>query len=300
MHTIELHGPVGGDTFHFSLLRDLPAGRLHVRINSGGGDPVHSYGTYHALRQHAEESGVVTTEIIRAASAAVLVALAGDVRVIHGDGSIFLHCCQAATIGDSRSMVAAARRMARQDRRYAQLAADRTGQPYQIIRDLCSAETTLSSSDALKLGFVHRIAGVPVEPTVDRGTAGERRLGTLSHIIRAMSPAWQHRRKQAAPVAMLAPGATDEPPAEPWPQSYRNDATESLERILEARRRRANTLCGLRGPASYSDFWPRPVNWSCHCGARNSHAPENEHGFSTACCTCGAFFSTTEEERHDE
>ena len=289
MHTIELHGPVGGDTFHAAMLGDLPPEPLHLLIDSNGGDSVHWSALFVTIRQHAEHFPV-SCFIRRAASAAVPVALACDHRTIGGGGSIFLHRSQAVQIGDCRDLIAAARSMAKHDRRYQALVADRTGEAVSTIRDLCDNDTTLSSSEAVRLGFAHEITGEPIEPTVDRGTGGKRRLGTLDHVICSMSPDWSARRKQAAPLAALAPGATDRPEPEPWPETYRDNAAESLARILEARRRKSAVLYSLRGPASYSDHWPRPVHWTCHCGASNSHAPENELGFSTPCRTCDTFY----------
>ena len=88
MHTIQLSGSVGSESFSIRQVTDIPDGPIKIIIDSPGGCFISGLAIFHSLREHPS---LIEVEIIRAGSAAALVALAGQKRLIHGDGYFFVH-----------------------------------------------------------------------------------------------------------------------------------------------------------------------------------------------------------------
>jgi ATP-dependent protease ClpP protease subunit len=293
MECVTLHGPVGESGFSIRQLQDLPNAPLRVRIDSAGGDITSGLAAYQLLRSHRHP---VITEIHRAGSAAVLAALAGDHREIHGAAWIFLHDCWTCSIGPRRAMLQAAAEMRRQDRLTASITAQRTGQPLRLIRQLRAAETTLSSVEAVRLGFAHTVIGAAVPPPA--GATPERTaLAILAFQQRAHDPERIELRQQAEPAALAVPGAPGVVgiPAQ-LPTPAREDPAEYLARFAEARRRDRTIRRRIRSRIQQAMncgvgiTWPLRVSWTCaRCRTENHHAPVTAAGFSTPCATCGAY-----------
>jgi membrane-bound ClpP family serine protease len=88
-----------------------------------------------------------------AASAASVIAMAGD-KVIMGDGAfLMIHNAWTVGIGDTREMAKMGRTLARIDKELAGLYAEKTGIDTADIRDMMNEETWLAASDAIEQGF---------------------------------------------------------------------------------------------------------------------------------------------------
>lgn len=295
MKILELTGEVGGPGFSIDQVTDLPAGPLHVRIDSMGGCSTTGWAVYHELREHAAEHPV-TCEIVRAGSAAVPAALAGSVREIHGAGEVFVHPCWHAAVGTRRDLLRAAIAMRRKDRLYVEVIAERTGQPRAVIWKLCREETRIDAREAVRLGFAHRVLGTLAEPP---SPASRKRtaLHTLGFQERAREPDSMNQFHASEKAALAVPGAETALRAEPPPGQFevaRQDWNQSLDRIAEARRRGDEVRAQLRNRISQvsgsRDLAPGlVVSWQCTaCSAHNYHRPADEHGLATPCRNCGA------------
>lgn len=160
-----LYGEVGdpwGDGFGFNAkevitaLATLNGGDIVVRINSGGGSVWEGVAIYNALKQH--KGNVITVVDALAASAASVIALAGDERLI-GTGAMFMiHEPHSSTwSGDAEDHENAAKLLESIASTMADIYAEHTGMSAKKIRELMIAETWMTADEAVKMGFATRL-----------------------------------------------------------------------------------------------------------------------------------------------
>ena len=124
---------------------------ITVRINSPGGSCVEGIAIYNALRAAGKP---VTTQVDGiAASAASVVFLAGDTRLIAESASVMIHDPWAMAVGTSDDLRASADECDRQRGIITELYVQRTGQPAETIASMMGAETYLSAGEAIDSGF---------------------------------------------------------------------------------------------------------------------------------------------------
>lgn len=132
-------------------LFDIKASTIHVRINSPGGSFFDGMAIFNALQRHPAE--IVTHVDGLAASAASVVALAGD-RVLMGTGSfMMIHNAWGIAIGDARAMRETADTLDKITESIVDLYAKRTGLAAAEVRDLMDAETWLTADESVAKGF---------------------------------------------------------------------------------------------------------------------------------------------------
>lgn len=293
MRELKLSGEVGGPDFNIRKVEGLPPGPLRVLINSPGGCLISGIAIYQALRDHP---GPVTTEIERASSAAILPALAGDIRKIWRDGTMVIHNCWSCVIGTADEHVRAAELMRQQDELRSTLVAERTGLDIARVNELAAAETTLTASQALHLQFATEIMGDQPEPVPPPHSP----LGTAAACLAAQNlmrePEHTTLRKAAWPSLATVPGAEAAltAPAIPAPEISNEQAGAALELFCEAERRQvamrrqvASRLQSLRNQGGKIS-WPIRITWTCsHCSATN-HSPPIRNRLATPCTKCGA------------
>lgn len=126
-------------------------GDITVWINSPGGDVFAASSIYTALKEHA---GRVTVKIeALAASAASIVAMAGDEILIAPTAYMMIHRAATIALGDSDEMRAAARTLDEVDGGIVNLYAMRTGQSADKIERMMKATTWMNAASAVELGF---------------------------------------------------------------------------------------------------------------------------------------------------
>lgn len=126
-------------------------GDITVWINSPGGDVFAASSIYTALKEHA---GRVTVKIeALAASAASIVAMAGDEILIAPTAYMMIHRAATIALGDSDEMRAAARTLDEVDGGIVNLYAMRTGQSADKIERMMKATTWMNAASAVALGF---------------------------------------------------------------------------------------------------------------------------------------------------
>jgi len=291
MEVIRLAGPVGTTGFCMQKVQALPAGPVHIHIDSGGGDITHAIAIYNLLLDH---NAPITCTVARAGSASVICAMAADTRIIRNDGFVFLHCCIGAAIGSSRDLVEAAQTMDLQDKTYAEIVAARTGLDVDKVLALMEAETTLSAQEAVDFGFASAITGPPAPITRIAYQPMKAALGTLEYGQRMAQPERIVSRAEALPVAMQHPGAGAflEPRATPKIQADQAGQalmqfTEGQRRAQEIKTRLAHRLQRAIDCGGQVRF-PVRVTWTCaNCGASNFHHPAR-YQLATPCAECGA------------
>lgn len=141
---------------------------LIVNVNSPGGDVFDGIAIYNDLIAHPADVIVRVTGL--AASAASLIAMAGD-RVEMGDNAfLMIHNAWTLAMGDHRDMQHVAETLERINFKLVQTYAKRSGQDADEIRDMMDNETWLDSGDAVELGLADAVfdaSEIDVSASVD-------------------------------------------------------------------------------------------------------------------------------------
>lgn len=134
-----------------AALRAIGKGDVVVNVNSPGGDMFEGLAIYNLLRAHP---GAVTVRVMGlAASAASIIAMAGD-RVEMGLGSfLMIHNSWGAVVGNQDDMREAAAAFAEFDAAMADIYAARTGKDADEVAAMMRAETWIRPDSAIDLGF---------------------------------------------------------------------------------------------------------------------------------------------------
>lgn len=138
-----------------AALRSIGSQDITVRINSPGGDMFEGIAIYNLLRTHPAK---VTVEVLGwAASAASIIAMAGD-EIRMGLGSfMMIHNAWGLVIGNRHDMREAASLFDQFDAAIADIYEARTGIKRADIEQLMDAETFMGASEAVEYGFADGI-----------------------------------------------------------------------------------------------------------------------------------------------
>lgn len=138
-----------------AALRSIGERDVRVQVNSPGGDMFEGIAIYNMLRAH---KGKVTIEVMGwAASAASIIAMAGD-EIVMGLGSFMMvHNAWGMVIGNRHDMRDAASLFDGFDSAIADIYEARTGAKRKEIEGLMDAETFMGASDAVAAKFADRV-----------------------------------------------------------------------------------------------------------------------------------------------
>lgn len=128
---------------------------LEVEINSGGGSVFAGSEIYTALKSY---SGKVTTKVVGlAASAASVIAMAGDNILISPTGQIMIHNASGGFGGDYRDMEKGAEILKNVNATISNAYRIKTGLSSDELLDMMNKETWLTPQQALEKKFVDEI-----------------------------------------------------------------------------------------------------------------------------------------------
>lgn len=173
-----LYGPVGGDWWDdsgFTALDVLQAlarmeGDITVRLNSGGGVAWDGIAIHNALKAHDSHVTVVVEGV--AASAASIIAMAGDEVEMRAGALMMIHNASTITWGTAEDHEKSLEMLAKLDGQLAAIYTARTGLDLDEIRALMDAETWMDAAEAIDKGF----AGSAVEEKAATASAFDYRL----------------------------------------------------------------------------------------------------------------------------
>lgn len=149
-------GGVSASNFR-SALQNVK-GDLTVLINSPGGDTFAGADIYTALREHAQGGGRVTCYVTGlAASAASVIAMAGDEIVISPVGTMMIHDPWTMAMGNAQEMRELADTLDIVRDALAAAYIQKTGLTRERINELLAAETWMDANTAVEMGFADRI-----------------------------------------------------------------------------------------------------------------------------------------------
>lgn len=155
-----LYGDVGdmwGDGSGFkatdvlTALADLGPGPITVRLNSGGGFVADGVAIYNALKSYRGEIEIHVDAM--AASAASVIAMAGDKIIMHEGAFMMIHDPAGVTIGTAADHTETAGVLDKMGDVMAGIYASKTGHSVEEIRSLMLAETWFDAEEAVAFGF---------------------------------------------------------------------------------------------------------------------------------------------------
>ena len=140
-------------------LRAIGQKPVTVNVNSPGGDMFEGLAIYNLLREHPAK---VTVRVMGlAASAASIIAMAGD-EIEMGLGSmLMIHNSWGVVIGNQNDMRDAAETFAEFDAAMADIYVARTGGDLEAIKAMMDGETWLRAERAIEEGFADSTFDVP-------------------------------------------------------------------------------------------------------------------------------------------
>ncbi|WP_272664708.1 MULTISPECIES: head maturation protease, ClpP-related [Providencia] len=216
-------------------LRAIGNNDVVVNINSPGGDMFEGLAIYNLLRAH---SGKVTVNILGiAASAASIIAMAGD-EIHMGRGAfLMIHNCWSIGVGNRHDFAKLAADLEPFDKSMADIYVARSGQSESVVSKMMDDETYIASSDAIAKGFADGVlAADEINDGDESPQAAIRKLDAA--LAKAEMPR-SERRKLISALTGSMPGATSDPNGMPSATNEINPKT--LSDLQEAVRAFAKT-----------------------------------------------------------
>jgi ATP-dependent Clp protease, protease subunit len=132
-------------------LRAIGDRPVELQINSPGGDMFEGIAIYNVLREHPQP---VTVKVMgMAASAASVIAMAGDTIEVGAASFLMIHNCWIIAVGNRQDMIELAAYLEPFDQAMADVYAMRSGKTPAECADWMTAETWMSGSVAIERGF---------------------------------------------------------------------------------------------------------------------------------------------------
>ncbi|MEQ5673223.1 head maturation protease, ClpP-related [Providencia stuartii] len=190
-----------------SALRAIGNNDVVVNINSPGGDMFEGLAIYNLLRAH---SGKVTVNILGiAASAASIIAMAGDEIQMGRGAFLMIHNCWAVGVGNRHDFAKLANDLAPFDKSMADIYVARSGQSDETVSQMMDNETYIGASDAIEKGFADSLLAADAMDDGDESPqAAIRKLDAL--LAKAKTPRSERRRLISA-LTRSMPSATSDP-----------------------------------------------------------------------------------------
>jgi ATP-dependent Clp endopeptidase proteolytic subunit ClpP len=219
------------------FVRDLAAVKgktLNVEINSPGGDVFAGLAIYNALRGSGKE--IVVRVMGVAASAASLIAMAGDKIVMPKNSFLMIHNPWSMAVGNADELRDTAETLDKIGASLRLTYAARTGLPEDEIATMLATDTWLTADEALEKGFATEVTdNVTAKASFDMGRAD------LPEAVRAVFAA----ANEPAPATEPTPEPKIESPVAEEPQA--DPEPLMSERIVEAAQ--------AAGFGEYSALW---------------------------------------------
>lgn len=158
-------------------LRAIGDRPVEVQINSPGGDMFEGIAIFNVLREHPQD---ITIKVMgMAASAASIIAMAGDTIEIGAASFIMIHNCWVMAVGNRLDMADTALWLEPFDRAMADVYAARTRKPVAEVQKWMDAETYMSGSVALERGFADALLPADQVKVDEKAKASDRSCNEL-------------------------------------------------------------------------------------------------------------------------
>lgn len=159
MNEILIYSDIGDDYFGESVsaisvkaqLDRMPAGDLSIRINSPGGSVFDGFAIYNLIKQYKGDVTVYVDGL--AASAASVVAMAGDKIVMADNALMMIHDPWAMSMGTAEEMRQTAGLLDKIKDSIVGTYASKTGMDAEKIAQMMADETWMNATEAQSMGF---------------------------------------------------------------------------------------------------------------------------------------------------
>jgi len=190
-------------------LRDIGDNQVTVDINSPGGNVFEGFAIYNLLRDHPRKVNVRVIGI--AASAASVVAMAGDNIQIARAGFLMMHNTWTVAIGNRHDLRALADMMEPFDDALAEIYALRSGGDKAAIADMLNQELWLNGSQAVDEGFADEL--LPADQVEEKDTNTATSAAAMRRVDALLAKQGMPRSERRALLRTLGstPGAAPEP-----------------------------------------------------------------------------------------
>lgn len=160
-----------------SQLRAIGDRPVEVQINSRGGDMFEGIAIYNVLREHPQP---VTVKVMgMAASAASIIAMAGDQIEVGAASFLMIHNCWVIAVGNRHDMRATADFLEPFDQAMADVYAGRSGQKVADVASWMDAETYLSGSRAVEVGLADALLPADNMKVDEKARADDQKIAHL-------------------------------------------------------------------------------------------------------------------------
>lgn len=188
-------------------LRAIGSRPVEIHINSPGGDMFEGIAIYNVLREHPQE---ITIKVMgMAASAASIVAMAGDRIEIGVASFLMIHNCWVGVFGNRQDLAEAAIWLEPFDRAMADIYAGRSGGDATEIAKLMDAETYMSGTVAIERGFADALLPADQMTTDGATMAADRAINEVRAMELTLVSGGMSRSQARARIKALkgTPGA---------------------------------------------------------------------------------------------
>lgn len=213
-----------------SVLRKNKGKAITVNINSPGGDFFEGLAIYNLLKEH---DGEINVRIVgMAASAASLIAMAGDTIKIAEAGFIMIHNVWTVCVGNKDDMRECMDTLTKFDESCLVIYGKKTGMDDEEIESMMAAETWIGGAEAVEKGFATQFLD---SDELDTDEESSKKANSLKEIEMALAKAGKTRSQRRAIIKDLTstPGAAVNEPVTPCADSKLTDALASFVKTLE-------------------------------------------------------------------
>lgn len=198
----EIGGSFGVDANEFIQdLQGIKADNLTVRINSPGGSVIDAVAIYNALVQHP--ANVLCRVDSMAASAASIVAMAGDTVEMMVGSQIMIHDAMTGEVGNARELRELASWLDDQSDNIASIYAARgNGRTAEEWRAMMLAETWMFADEAVELGLADGVYTKKVKQALEELEVDPTEA-TDEDMPDEMMPEEEEEKKEAEALALL-------------------------------------------------------------------------------------------------
>ncbi|ELY2768780.1 Clp protease ClpP [Cronobacter malonaticus] len=209
-------------------LRSLNGEDVTVNINSPGGDMFEGLAIYNLLREY---DGKVTVKVLGlAASAASIIAMAGDEVQIGRGAFLMIHNCWVYAMGNRHDLAQIATDMAPFDKAMSDIYQARSGLDAATVDKMMDGETYIGGSEAVEKGFADSLLSADEIADDDESPiAALRKLDAL--LAKANTPR-SERRKLLKALSGSTPGAAATPDGTPSAATIEKETIDRLEAAI--------------------------------------------------------------------
>lgn len=209
-------------------LRAIGDRPVEVQINSPGGDMFEGIAIYNVLREHSQP---VTVKVMgMAASAASVIAMAGDEVLIGSASFLMIHNCWVLAIGNRHDMRETGDFLELFDTAMADVYAQRSGQKVEDIAKWMDAETYMSGSVAIERGFADALLPSDTMAVDEDAKASDKAVNELRAMELSLVHAGMTRSEARSRIKKISgtPGAA----TEATPGAGEADGLKALQEAL--------------------------------------------------------------------